>query len=141
MTEDKIKVVLHDGGIMPTRAHADDAGLDLYTPEDFTINEHSYVKVDLQLSIAIPKDCVGRVCSKSGLMSRGITVMGGEIDCGYTGSISVCLRNENDYYVRFERGNKVAQLIIEPVVICDIEQVESLEETERGDGGFGSTGV
>lgn len=141
MTEDKIKVVLREGGIMPTRAHADDAGLDLYTPEDFTINERGYVKVDLQLSIAIPKDCVGRVCSKSGLMSRGITVMGGEIDCGYTGSISVCLRNENDYYVQFKRGNKIAQLIIEPVVICDTEQVESLEETERGDGGFGSTGV
>lgn len=140
MTEDKIKVVLGEGGIMPTRAHADDAGLDLYAPSDFVISEHSYEKIDLQLSIEIPKDCVGRMCSKSGLMSRGITVMGGEIDCGYTGSISVCIRNENDFTVSFQRGNKIAQLIIQPVVICDTEQVDSLDETERGDGGFGSTG-
>ena len=153
-----MKIMLDKGyGIMPTRAHAYDAGLDLYAPYDFTVpaarcrcyghdgvcKGYAYVgsaTIDTGVHVQIPECCVGFIKSKSGLMvNHGITT-DGTIDCGYTGSIRVKLFNHSSEAYEFKAGDKIAQLVIVPCVLLPLEEVESLEKTARGNGGFGSTG-
>lgn len=139
---DKIpmKIKLDPGATMPTRAHATDAGLDLYAAEDVNIWPHSWQSVETGVHVAIPEGYVGLLTSKSGLMrSKGMTCRG-TIDSGYTGTIQAVLFNHSDVHIRMPKGNKVTQLVIMPIITPDLELVEELEETERGGGGFGSTG-
>lgn len=89
----------------------------------------------------IPYSYYGKIESKSGLnVGYGVVSLGGVIDSGYTGSIRVKLYNLGDKPVRFCRGDKIAQIVIQMCLLCSIEPVSALEETERGDHGFGSTG-
>lgn len=135
-----MKIVLDPGAFMPERAHSTDAGLDLKSPVDITIKPRSAVVIDTGLHVEIPDGCVGFIRSKSGLMCyHGIT-SDGTIDVGYTGSIRVCLINHSDWHYIVHAGDKISQLVILPIRIPSVEVVESLEETERGAGGFGSTG-
>lgn len=135
-----MKVVLDEGAYMPVRAHKADAGLDLRSPIDFTLKAGKAVKIDSGVHVEVPGGCVGFLKSKSGLnVKHGITC-DGTIDSGYTGSIVVKLYNNGDKDVDFQRGDKITQLVILPVIYQDLVQVDSLDETERGDGGFGSTG-
>lgn len=140
---EEINVMLDEGAIMPTRAHAEDAGLDLYTPEYFAltnvpgINRHV---IDTGVHIEIPKGYVGIIKSKSGLnVSNGI-IGEGVIDAGYTGSIKVKLYNLEGYTTVFKPGDKIAQLVIMPIVTPALKLVDEFAKTERGDNGFGSTG-
>ena len=110
-----MKIKLDSWAIMPTRAHDTDAGLDLYATED----------------ILVP--CCG-LNVKHGITSDGV------VDVGYTGSIRVKLYNHSDTAYRVKRGDKISQLVIVPVVIPPLVVVDELEESERGDNGFGSTG-
>ena len=135
----KLKVVLDEGAIMPTRAHETDAGLDLYAPCSLEIPVDGCGCIDTGVHVEIPKGYVGLMTSKSGLMRSGITSRG-TIDSGYTGSIGVILYNHCRYPYKIEKGQKVSQLVIVPIITPELEQVDSLEETERGSGGFGSTG-
>ena len=135
-----MKIVLDEGAKMPTRAHPWDAGLDLYAKESGYIRVNNSLTFDTGVHVQIPEGYVGFVKSKSGLMvNHGITT-DGTIDCGYTGTIRVCLFNRggNKYYVH--AGDKIAQLVIVKCEFPELELVDSLEETDRGDGGFGSTG-
>ena len=135
-----MKIKLDPGAIMPNRAHEWDAGLDLYTPERIVLFPGSYTTVDLGVHVQIPESCVGLITSKSGLMAKGITCRG-TIDAGYTGSIRAVLYNQDSGERKvFERGQKVTQLVILPCVFPSLELVDELENTERGSGGFGSTG-
>lgn len=145
-----MKVKLDKGAIMPQRAHELDAGLDLFTPIDVEVprcvrTEYSEVwigsvSIDTGVHIEIPKGYVGMIKSKSGLnVKHGLTAEG-VIDAGYTGSITVKLYNHARTPYQFHAGDKIAQLVIMPCLISEIEQVDELEETERGDNGFGSTG-
>ena len=156
--ENVLKVMLDDGAIMPTRAHAADAGLDLYAPHDVEVPGCVWVGntemkaiagpvkigtavIDTGVHVAIPAGCVGMVKSKSGLnINDGITSEG-VIDSGYTGSIRVKLYNHCAKKLKIKAGQKISQLVILPCLLPDLEQVDSMEETERGDGGFGSTGA
>ena len=135
-----MNIKLDPGAIMPTRAHPTDAGLDLYSPEDFTIWGLGKYAVNTGVHIQIPKGCVGLLTSKSGLMLQNIT-SSGTIDEGYTGPITAVLFNHSPSIVRFKRGQKITQLVILPCLTPELTVVDSLEETERGDGGFGSTGL
>lgn len=139
-----INVMLDEGAIMPTRAHADDAGLDLYTPKDISLSavfaRESSAIVDTGVHVEIPKGFVGMIKSKSGLNVRSGIVCEGVIDAGYTGSICVKLYNNGDAAHYFARGNKIAQLVILPIVTPVPKLVDRFAETERGDNGFGSTG-
>lgn len=138
----EIKVVLDAGAYLPERAHKTDAGLDLKTREKVVLwGGHSHV-FDTGVHIELPPGCYGEIASKSGLnVKQSIVSCGGVIDEGYTGSIRVKLYNLSDYSYTFERGDKIAQLIIKPYVVEDrFVIVDSLTETERGDSGFGSTG-
>lgn len=137
----KMKVMLDPGAIMPTRAHETDAGLDLYAMEDAVVFPYSSQCFDTGVHIAIPAGFVGMIKSKSGLnVKQGITSEG-VIDSGYTGSIMVKLYNHTKDGVYIQKGQKISQLVIMPCVLCPLELVDSLEDTERGNGGFGSTGA
>lgn len=146
----KIKIMLDKGAEMPTRAHETDAGLDLYTPIDVEVSRCRWIPteglivgsavIDTGVHIEIPKGYVGFIKSKSGLnVKHGLTAEG-VIDCGYTGSIVVKFYNHTSKCYHFKAGEKIAQLVLLPIITPDLVEVDSLEETERGDGGFGSTG-
>jgi dUTP pyrophosphatase len=134
------KIVLDDGAFAPLRAHNTDAGLDLRTPISVTVPAGGSVVIDTGIHIEIPRGYVGFLKSKSGLNVNHGIVSEGVIDAGYTGSIRVKLYNLSDVAFDFLAGDKVTQLVILPVITPKLELVKSLAETERGDGGFGSTG-
>jgi dUTP pyrophosphatase len=95
---------------------------------------------DTGVHVAIPAGYVGLLTSKSGLMAKGITSRG-TIDCGYIGSIKAVLFNHSHNYVIIEKGQKITQLVILPIITPELELVDSLEDTDRGAGGFGSSGA
>jgi len=146
-----MKIKLDENAILPTRAHETDAGLDLYTPVDVKVpgcstdvwDEFAEVGsaiIDTGVHMEIPKGYVGFVKSKSGLnVKHGLTAEG-VIDCGYTGSIVVKLYNHTNEEYFFKAGEKIAQLVLLPIITPDLELVDSLEDTERGSNGFGSSG-
>ena len=142
----KLKVKLDPGAIMPTRAHEMDAGLDLYsTIEGYVfcndgICENSLC-IDTGVHVEIPAGYVGMIKSKSGLNVKCGITSEGVIDAGYTGSIVVKLYNNSGRNVHIKRGQKISQLVILPIITPELELVDSLEDTERGNGGFGSTGA
>jgi dUTP pyrophosphatase len=116
----KIGVMLDEGAKMPTKAHDTDAGFDLYTPKELRIREGGSAKIDTGVHIEIPKGYVGFLKSKSGLnVQCGITGEG-VIDAGYTGSIVVKLYNHGRYIKKFNSGDKLTQIVILPIFLCDI---------------------
>lgn len=141
----KVKVMLDPGAKMPTRAHKTDAGLDLYSPIETVLPVQSAwtdgsVCIDTGVHVEIPVGYVGMIKSKSGLnVNFGVTSEG-VIDAGYTGSITVKLYNHGKMPIKIEKWQKISQLVIMPIITPEPEQVDSMEETERGAGGFGSTG-
>lgn len=136
----KLKVVLDEGAFMPERAHSTDAGADLRTPKELYVNPHSSVVVDTGVHVEIPKGYVGMLKSKSGLnVKYGITSEG-VIDSGYNGAIVAKLYNHSNEVKKFEVGDKITQLVIMPIITPKFYQVKSLEGSERGSNGFGSTG-
>lgn len=136
-----MKIVLEPWAIMPTRAHEYDAGLDLYSANyDIWISPGGSFLFDTGVHIQLPKNTVGFIKSKSGLnVKHGITSEG-VIDVGYTGSIMVKLYNHGSNPYKVCKGDKISQLVILPCILPALEVVGSLEDTERGDNGFGSTG-
>ena len=136
----KIKVLLEKGATMPTRAHEGDAGLDLYAVEPQTIPAKGSAEFDTGVHIAIPYGYAGMLKSKSGLNVRHGITSEGVIDYGYTGSIVAKLYNNSDTDYTVNAGDKITQLVIMPVELAALELADTLEETDRGNGGFGSTG-
>lgn len=135
-----LKIKLDKNAIMPTRAHRADAGLDLYTPHDFIINGGCSTEVDTGVHVEIPYGFFGDIRSKSGLLFKKNILTDGTIDSGYTGSINIKLINLGHQPVSFAAGDKIAQMVISRCELPELFEVKELEETERGDGGFGSTG-
>ena len=135
-----VKVVLDEGAIMPTQAHKLDAGYDLYSREDAVIYQNTSGTFDTGVHIEIPPNHCGLLVSKSGLNIKHNCQSEGLIDSGYTGSICVKLYNHGAKAVEIKKGQKISQLVILPIITPDLKLVDSLEDTERGNGGFGSTG-
>lgn len=136
-----MKIKLDKGAIMPTRAHDTDAGLDLYCREDKMLWAGQSVKFDTGVHIELPHGYFGKIESKSGLnVNHGIVSLGGVIDEGYTGSIVVKLYSCGATSHKFLKGDKIAQLVILPYLAPDLEEVDELEQSDRGSDGFGSTG-
>lgn len=135
-----VKAVVDVGANIPTRGHTDDAGMDLYATESKWIFPKSHKVIGTGFHCAIPKGWVGMLTSKSGLMAKGITSRG-TIDCGYTGEIKAVLFNHSWRFVHIKKGQKITQLVLMPIVTPRIKLVDSLENTERAGGGFGSTGL
>lgn len=135
-----MRIVLDEGAVKPTRAHEYDAGLDLYAIEDGYIRCNQSRTFDTGVHAEIPEGYVGFIKSKSGLMCNHGIVTDGTIDAHYTGSIRVCLFNHGTSKYEVKAGDKIAQLVIVPCLLPKLEVVDSLEDTDRGDNGFGSTG-
>ena len=135
-----MKIKLGNGAYMPERAHDTDAGLDIRSPIAATVFPKDSVIIDTGVHIELPNNTVGMLKSKSGLNVKHDITSEGVIDVGYTGSIIVKLYNHGIKPYSVKRGDKITQLVIMPIVCPGIELVENLEETERGNGGFGSTG-
>ena len=136
-----LKIMLDDGAIMPTRAHAHDAGLDLYAQEGRIIEAKESAIFDTGVHVLIPEGYVGLLMSKSGLNVKYGLTSEGVIDASYMGSIVVKLYNNSgfDYHVR--TGDKISQLLIMPIETPSLIQVNDFaEKTERGSNGFGSSG-
>lgn len=129
-----------DSGI-PTRAHAHDAGMDLYAAKGGWIMPKSRKTFGTGFHALIEPGFVGMLTSKSGMMAKQGITSRGTIDSGYTGEIRAVLFNHSWKPVRIKKGQKITQLVIMPIEIPDLVFVDSLEETDRGTGGFGSTGA
>ena len=140
-----MKVVLDPGAKLPTKAHTADAGFDLYAPENMSainLYSHDSAIIDTGVHMAIPSGYCGLIVAKSGLnMKQGITVTG-LVDSEFSGSIRVKLYRDDNYadHYTIEPGDKIAQIMILPVPQFELEIVDTLDETERGSNGFGSTG-
>lgn len=135
-----MKVKLDPGAYMPERAHRYDAGLDIRAREGKIVPAHGSAIFDTGVHVAIPEGYVGMLKSKSGLnVKYGITSEG-VIDADYTGSIVAKLYNHSDVDYTVQKSDKITQLVIQPVALFDVELVSSLDYSERGDNGFGSTG-
>ena len=135
-----MRIELDPKAIMPTRAHDNDAGLDLYACEEQVVPARGAAIFETGVHVELPPGTVGMVKSKSGLNVKHDITSEGVIDEGYTGEIVVKLYNHGPEDYRVERGDKISQLVILPILRPELEVVEELEETERGDDGFGSTG-
>lgn len=134
----KFKVL--NGGKLPTRAHREDAGFDLYSPVDVILYDDT-TTIKLGVCVEIPKGYVGFIMGRSSLNKKGVACLTGVIDSGYTGEIAVVL-NTVDVFARIKRGDRIAQLVVAKLAdIDDAVAVDSLEDSERGAGGFGSTGA
>lgn len=133
--------VKYDPGAFPmVRAYPTDAGLDILSPVDFTIWPGGRACIDTGVHVQIPPGYCGRITSKSGLMKyQGITSEG-LIDASYRGAINAVLFNHTNKVVRFQRGQKITQLVIQPCETPELEVVDELDETDRAGNGFGSTG-
>ena len=128
---------------LPSYASADAAGLDLYAARSLELAPGARALMPTGIALAIPRGFEGQVRPRSGLALReGITVLNapGTIDADYRGEVGVILINLGALSVRLERGDRIAQLVIAPVSHIELSQVDDLEKTIRGDGGFGSTG-
>lgn len=135
-----IKVKLAPTAYMPVRAYDTDAGADIRTPCGFTLKAHSSEIVASGVHVQLPPNTVGMLKSKSGLNIRYGIVSEGVIDEGFSGEIMVKLYNLSDRDHRFQRGDKITQLVVMPVHYVTYEQVDEIQGGERGTDGYGSTG-
>lgn len=126
--------------ILPTRAHPDDAGLDLYSLEDVQIAPNQGKTTKTGIAIALPPHFVGLVADRSSLAKRGVKTAGGIIDAGYRGEIHIVLWNISGEEIYLKRGERIAQLLIIPIATPAVVEVTEHEETARGHKGFGSSG-
>lgn len=138
--EIKIKL-LSELGKIPTKGTDFSAGYDLYAAENGEIDPLKRCLIKTNISIAIPKGYYGRIAPRSGLAYKnGIDVMAGVIDSDYRGDVGVILYNTGIEVFSFNRGDRIAQLVIEKCHKADWVQVDDLSDTDRGDGGYGHTG-
>lgn len=137
-------VKLREGAHIPQKAHEDDAGFDLYASEDFLLKAHGFGCVPTAISIELPHGTEAQVRPRSGLAARhGVTVLNapGTIDAGYRGEVKVILINHGDADFEITAGMRIAQLVISSVISAEFIEVSSLEDSDRGEGGFGSSGT
>lgn len=135
-----MKIKLDYMAFLPERAHATDAGYDLRTPINFTLFAHDFVVIDTGVHIQLPPGKCAVLTGKSGLYTKHRITSSGLVDEGYTGSIHVGLMNHSDETMTFRRGDKIGQFYITDYCAEPLELVNELDESERGDHGFGSTG-
>jgi dUTP pyrophosphatase len=141
----RVQVVQLDAALpLPAYARPDDAGLDLYAAETVTLAPGARALVPTGIALAIPAGYAGLVLPRSGLALRhGVTVLNtpGLIDAGYRGEVKALLINHGPEPVTLERGDRIAQLVVQRVEHVTLAVVHELAPSARGDGGFGSTGA
>ena len=136
----KILCRLEPGARPPAYAKAGDAGADLRVSHSSNVGKGQRRALHTGVALSIPEGYVGILTGRSGLSRKGVHVATGIIDSGYRGSIGITLTNNGDETLHLRAGDRVAQLLIMPVVACEFVGADELDETERGEGGFGSSG-
>ena len=133
---------LHDSAKAPSFAHDSDAGMDFYAVEKTTIEPGTRVAIKTGIALAIPKGYVGLFWDKSSVgISKGLKTLGGVIDAGYRGEVMIGILNTTNSSYTFEAGDKVSQLLVQKIEQPTMVETDMLGSTERGEGGFGSTGI
>ncbi|MEK7634352.1 MAG: dUTP diphosphatase [Patescibacteria group bacterium] len=128
--------------IIPNYANKDDAGLDFYSVEDVALKPMERKAIRTGVKMEIPEGYVGLVWDKSGLaVNNGIKTMAGVVDSGYRGEIKIVLINLSNQDFEIKKGQKIAQMLIQKIEHPQIETVSELNESQRGENGFGSTGM
>ena len=141
--ENQLRVKRHKPeATLPQRATFNSAGYDLCSAVDCSVEAGGRLAIPTEISIEVPPGHYGRVAPRSGLaMKQGINVGAGVIDADYRGKVAVCLFNHSNDTFAIKTGDRIAQLILERISTPPVVEVDALEATERGTGGFGSTGV
>lgn len=139
----KIKIQkIEDGAVVPSYARAGDAGLNLYSAEDLVLKGGERQAIKTGIKMEIPDGYVGLIWDRSGMaFNDGIKTMAGVVDSGYRGEVKVVLMNLSKEDFEIKKGYKIAQMIIQKFESAEIEITENLSGSERGNGGFGSTGM
>ena len=134
--------LLNEYAQLPTRGSKDAAGLDLYCPFHIKVPADSQKKIPLGIAVEIPKGHMGLLVPRSSMSKTPLRCANsvGIIDADYRGELSIAYENISCSDYTIFRGDRIAQLIIVPIAIVDVEEAQTLSETERGDGGYGSTG-
>ena len=131
---------LTDSSQVPTKGHPSDAGWDLYADEDTTLWPEETKLISTGIAMSLPKRFVGLIWDRSSMGVKGVHRHAGVIDSSYRGEVKVCLHNASGDLHKIKRGDRIAQLLIQEIPIFRLHEVEELDSTERGSGGFGSTG-
>ena len=132
---------LHDDVQVPSYGRPGDAGMDIHAREDKTLMPSEQHIFKTGFSLAIPEGYVSLVWDRSGMAAKnGVKVMGGVLDHTYRGEVGVVLINLTQKPYGVKKGDRIAQLLIQPICTVEVEVVDDLEQTHRGEGGFGSSG-
>ena len=141
----KVKISkIKENAITPCYAHKNDAGVDLYSTEDYVIKPGQIVLVSTGIRMAIPPGYEGQTRPKSGLaLNHGISICNspGTIDSGYRGEVRIIAINHGNKEFKIEKETKIAQMVFNKIETAEFEEVEELDNTTRGQNGFGSTGL
>ncbi len=141
MANDLAILKLDKNAQLPTRAHADDAGLDLYALDGVTVLPGEGQMIRTGVALALPQGHVGLICDRSSLAKKGLKTAGGVVDAGYRGEVQVVVWNLSREPIALKAGDRCAQMLIFPISFPLPREVSGFEEvTSRGQGGFGSTG-
>src|SRR5210317_263460 len=141
MTELCVKRLVQDATI-PTRGSSGAVGYDLYSIDEVVVSPSQRALVGTGVVVILPMNVYGRVAPRSGLaVKHGIQVGAGVVDPDYRGEIKVVIFNQGDRDFVIKKGDRIAQLVLERCETPDVREIESLDETDRGSGGFGSTGA
>jgi dUTP pyrophosphatase len=141
MTELCVKRLVQDA-TLPTRGSSGAVGYDLYSIDEVVVSPSQRALVGTGVVVILPMNVYGRVAPRSGLaVKHGIQVGAGVVDPDYRGEIKVVIFNQGDRDFVIKKGDRIAQLVLERCETPDVREIESLDETDRGSGGFGSTGA
>ena len=132
--------LLYDSAKPPTKGHVNDAGWDLYAFETVSIPAGATVLISTGVAMAIPKGYAGLIWDRSSMGVKGLLRHAGVVDSNYRGEVKVCLHNTTKEPYHIERGDRIAQMLIQEAPTFIQHVVNELDSTDRGDGGFGSTG-
>ena len=132
---------IHPEARLPVYGHPGDAGLDLFSAVDREIRPGEIFAVPTGLQVAVPPGHVGLVWDKSGISLQGVHRLAGVVDAGYRGEVRVVLINLGAGPYAIKTGMKIAQMLVQPVASVTVVETDSLDDTSRGRGGFGSTGL
>jgi dUTP pyrophosphatase len=130
----------HKDAKLPQYGHTGDAGLDLFSSIDFVLDKGQVEAISSGIKVAIPDGFVGLIWDKSGVSLKGVHRLAGVIDSGYRGEVKVVMINLSDKPFTIQKGMKIAQMLVQPITMVRVVETEDLDDTSRGEGGFGSTG-
>lgn len=132
---------IHPEAKLPVYGHPGDAGLDLFSVADRALGPGEVFAVPTGIQVAVPAGHVGLVWDKSGISLQGVHRLAGVVDSGYRGEVQVVMINFGPGTFAVKKGMKIAQMLVQPVAAVEVVESDSLDDTARGQGGFGSTGL